>query len=295
MRKIGFVLVALSVFLISCLALATPTQDVNEIVQATFQAMTAQAPGATPETTSTGSLSGHLGYPSEAIPPLRVVAFDANSDNFYYIETTYNQDSYQITGLPVGTYHVVAYTLGGGSFPAGLAGGYTQAVPCGLSVNCIDHALIPVDVAGDQDTPNVDPTDWYFEENAFPPMPGPAPTVGKGSITGSLSYPSEFIPPLRVFAFQVGSQTYFFVDTLQNQSTYQIDDLPAGYYQVVAYTRGGKLAGGYSQAVPCGLSVDCTNHDLIEVPVNSGQTVTGVDPGDWYAPDGTFPPAPVLP
>lgn len=294
MRKIGFVLVTLSAFLISCLALATPTQDVDVIVQATFQAMTAQAPDATPEAASTGSLSGHLGYPSEAIPPLRVVAFDANSDNFYYIETTYNQSSYQITGLPVGTYHVVAYTLGGGSFPAGLAGGYTQAVPCGLSVNCTDHALIPIDVAGDQDTPNVSPTDWYFEENAFPPMPGPAPTVGKGSITGSLSYPSEFIPPLRVFAFQVGSQTYFFVDTLQNQSTYQIDDLPAGYYQVVAYTAGG-LAGGYSQAVPCGLSVNCTDHDLIEVPVNSGQTVTGVDPGDWYAPDGAFPPVPVLP
>ena len=299
MRKIGFVLVVLSVFLLSCLGLAAPaqpTQDVDKIVQATFQAMTAQAPGSTsaPETPQAGSLSGQLGYPSEAIPPLRVVAFDANSDDFFYIETIYNQSTYQIAGLPVGTYHVVAYTLGGGSFPAGLAGGYTQAVLCGHTQECTDHSLISVDVVGGQDTPNVNPNDWYFVENAFPPMPGPASSGGTGSITGSLSYPSEFIPPLRVFAFQVDSQNYFFVDTAENQGTYQIDNLPTGYYRVVAYTAGG-LAGGYTQAVPCGLSVDCANHSLIEVPVNIGQVATGADPGDWYAPDGTFPLAPVLP
>ena len=297
MRKIGFALMVLSFFLISCLGLAAPTQDtedIEQIVQATFQAMTSQAPNTTPETASTGSLSGQLGYPSEAIPALRVVAFDVNSEYYRYIETTYNQKSYQITGLPAGTYHVVAYTLGGGSFPAELAGGYTRATLCGLSANCSDHSLVPVEILSGQDTPNVNPNDWYFVENAFPPMPGPAPSGGTGSIVGKLSYPSEFIPPLRVFAFQVGSQTYFFVDTLENQGTYQIDGLPAGYYQVVAYTAGG-LASGYTQAVPCGLSIDCTDHTLIEVPVNIGQVATGVDPGDWYAPDGTFPPAPVLP
>jgi hypothetical protein len=299
MRKVGFVLAVLSLLLISCLALATPTQpmqDVDEIVQATFQALTAQAPDSTstPETAQTGSISGPLGYPSEVIPALRVVAFDANSDDYYFVDTTYNQRTYQIAGLPVGTYHVVAYTLGGGSFPSGLAGGYTQAVPCGLTVDCTDHSLIPVDVDPGQDTLNINPTDWYFEENSFPPMPGPASAEGTGSITGTLSYPSEFIPPLRVFAFQVGSENYFYVDTAENQSTYTFDNLPPRYYQVVAYTAGG-LAGGYTQAVPCGLSVDCPSHELIEVPVNSGQVVTDVDPGDWYAPEGYFPPAPVLP
>lgn len=297
MRKVGFVLAVLSSLLISCLALATPTQDVDEIVQATFQALTAQAPAptSTPEPPQTGSISGPLGYPSEVIPPLRVAAFDANSDNYYYVETSYNQSSYEITGLPAGTYHVVAYTLGGGSFPGGLAGGYTQAVPCGLTVDCTDHSLIPVEVAPGQDTPDINPTDWYFEGDSFPPMPGPAPAEGTGSITGALSYPSEYIPPLRVFAFQVGSENYFYVDTAENQSSYQFDNLPTGYYQVVAYTLNGKLAGGYTQAVPCGLTVDCTDHSLIEVPVNSGQVVTGVDPGDWYAPEGSFPSAPVLP
>ena len=110
-----------------------------------------------------------------------------------------------------------------------------------------------------------------------------------------MSYPSEFIPPLRVFAYEVGTQNYFFVDTVENQPTYRIDNLPTGYYEVIAYTLDGRLAGGYTQAVPCGLSVECTDHTLIQVPVNSGQTVTGVDPADWYAPEGTFPPPPALP
>jgi hypothetical protein len=291
------VLAVMSLFLISCLILAAPTQDVDEIVQATFQALTAKAPGPTsiPVSPQTGSISGQLGYPSEVIPALRVVAFDVNSEDFFYVETIYNQSTYQITGLPAGTYHVVAYTSGGGSFPAGLAGGYTQAVPCGHTQECTDHSLIPVEVIGGQDTPDINPTDWNFKEDSFPPMPGPAPAEGKGSISGLLSYPSEFIPPLRVFAFQVGSENYYYVDTAENQSTYQIENLPAGYYQVVAYTKNGRLAGGYTQAVPCGLSVDCPNHELIEVPVNTGQVVTGIDPADWYAPEGAFPEAPVLP
>ena len=297
MRKIGFALVVLSFFLLSCLGLAAPTQDVDEIVKATFDALTALAPDptSTPESPQTGSISGQLGYPSEVIPALRVVAFDVNSDDFFYIETIYNQSTYQITGLPVGTYHVVAYTLGGGSFPAGLAGGYTQAVPCGQTQECSDHSLIPVDVTSGQDTPNIHPKDWVFDENSFPPMPGPASTEGTGSISGSLSYPSEYIPAQRVFAFQVGSENYFYVDTAENQTTYKIDNLPTGYYTVVAYRMDGRLAGGYTHAVPCGLSVDCTDQSLIEVPVNIGEVVTGVDPADWSAPEGTFPPAPVLP
>jgi hypothetical protein len=300
MRKVLLVITVLSFLLISCLGLAAtaqPTQAVDEIVQATFQALTVQAPNptSTSEAILKGSISGELGYPSGVIPALRVAAFDVNSDEYFYVETTYNQDSYQIKDLPAGTYHVVAYTLGGGSFPGGQAGGYTQAVPCGLTVNCNDHSLIPVEVEGGQNVPNVNPTDWFVRDNNFPSMPGPTPSGGKGSITGSLSYPSEFIPPLRVFAFQVGSDEYFFVDTSENQTSYQIDNLPAGYYQIVAYTQDGKLASGYTQAVPCGLTVGCTDHSLIDVPVNSGQAVTGVNPSDWYAPEGTFPPAPALP
>lgn len=124
-------------------------------------------------------------------------------------------------------------------------------------------------------------------------QPTSPPTPQFGSIQGALSYPSEFIPPLRVVAIQLGTQAVYFVDTAENQTEYQIDNLPPGEYYVVAYTQDGLLAGGYTQMVPCGLSAECTDHTLIPVVVQAGEVTSGIDPGDWYAPDGTFPPLPV--
>lgn len=130
-----------------------------------------------------------------------------------------------------------------------------------------------------------------------------APTIQPlpqlGGITGALSFPSEFIPPLRVVAFNLSTGESFYVDTTENQTTYTIPELPAGTYHVVAYyfptdipigdTAPQILAAGYSQAVPCGLSIDCTDHSLINVQVVPGEFAQDINPGDWYAPDGTFP------
>ena len=138
-----------------------------------------------------------------------------------------------------------------------------------------------------------------------PPEPSPAPP-SNGTITGRLSYPSEFIPPLRVVAFSLTDGRAYFVDTAENQLEYSIE-VPAGTYHVVSYLHegvagntgqvdsytpgGGPFAGGYTQMVPCGLSVDCNDHTLLAVTVAAGETATA-DPGDWYAPEGTFPPMP---
>jgi hypothetical protein len=118
------------------------------------------------------------------------------------------------------------------------------------------------------------------------------PTVEPGSISGRLSYPSEFIPPQRVVAFQVNGYNYRFVDTMQNQNIYHITGLPPGVYHVVAYVMDGSFAGGYTQAVPCGLSVGCVDHSLIDVTVEAGKDTPYINPGDWYAPEGSFPPMP---
>jgi len=113
-----------------------------------------------------------------------------------------------------------------------------------------------------------------------------------GTITGSLSYPSEGTPPLRIVAFDLLSMDpAASVDTVAGQSTYSLS-VPDGIYYVVAYTLDGQHAGGYTAAVECGLSVDCTDHALIPVPAAGGLAADGIDPGDWYAPEGTFPPAP---
>jgi len=132
---------------------------------------------------------------------------------------------------------------------------------------------------------------------ALPPPPTGAPDglpiVGSGgTITGSLSYPSEGIPPLHIVAFDLlSTEPAASVDTVAGQSTYSLS-VPDGIYYVVAYTLDGQHAGGYTAAVECGLSVDCTDHALIPVPAAGGLAADGIDPGDWYAPEGTFPPAP---
>lgn len=113
-----------------------------------------------------------------------------------------------------------------------------------------------------------------------------------GSISGSLSYPSEFIPAMQVVAFGLLSNDWYVVDTVEGSGTYQLDNLPAGLYQVVSYLVGGDYGGGYTAAVSCGLSVDCNDHALIAVEVTPGQVTTEINPGDWYAPEGTFPPNP---
>jgi hypothetical protein len=111
-------------------------------------------------------------------------------------------------------------------------------------------------------------------------------------IAGHLSYPSEWIPPLRVVAFDVNTMVAVeTLDTLENDSFYTLT-LPVGTYYVVAYTMDGALAGGYSQAVPCGLTVACNDHSLVAVQVLANMSVPDIDPGDWYAPPGTFPPMP---
>jgi hypothetical protein len=63
-------------------------------------------------------------------------------------------------------------------------------------------------------------------------------------------------------------------------------------YNIVAYTLDGRLAGGYTIAVLCGLTADCSDHSLVPIPVAGGLEVSDIDPADWYAPEGTFPPAP---
>ena len=132
-----------------------------------------------------------------------------------------------------------------------------------------------------------------------PPTYTQAPTTPEstdeppGSISGNLSYPSEYIPALRVVAFNTNGWYYYWVLTVENQGSYKISNLPPGTYHIVAYLLDGTGAAGYTHAVPCGLSVNCTDHSLIDVLVKPDEETTGIDPADWYAPEGSFPPSPV--
>lgn len=118
-----------------------------------------------------------------------------------------------------------------------------------------------------------------------------------GSISGTLSYPSEVVPALDVYAFNIDdpNATFYTVSTDANQTTFTIRDVAPGTYHVVAYladTPDAQFAGGYTAFVTCGLTVDCTDHTLIPVPVQAGVMAEDIAVQDWYAPDGTFPARP---
>jgi hypothetical protein len=294
MKKILFVLLFVALVFAACSpAPAEPTQDLETIVQATFQALTLQAPTVSP----TGGISGQLSFPSEGIPPLLIVAFNTETGQYYWVQTTENQTTYQINNLPVGKYYVIAYLPDGS-----MAGSYDQFYVCGLKVECTDTSLIEVEVQAGVVTPNINPGNWYGDVSQLPSMPNDS-TIPKidvqntpvqlGSIAGNLNYPSNFIPSQIVVAFAVNSQSYYYVITNENQNTYQIDNLPAGNYYVVTYTQDGTLSAGYSQAVVCGLLAECTDHSLIAVPVTSGQVTNNINPQDWYAPPNSFPANPL--
>ena len=305
-------LLAAIILLLAACVPVTSTPDVNVIVAQTFAALTAQAAGQpateTPASPSpeAGSISGKLSYPSEFIPPLRVVAFNLFDQSYRYVDTQLNQSTYQISGLAPGKYHVVAYVQEGG-----LAGGFTPAVACGLSVDCTDHSLSEVIVFAGTDTPNIDPGDWYAPENSFPPMPqldvvlptatedGPKPLSGNGGLAGNIQYPAGAIPAMNIVAFSVDKPSvYYSIVTQPGQSAFSMS-LPPGQYFLVAYTVGGggfpaNVAGGYTKAVLCGLTASCKDHSLIPVQVSSLVVlISEANIYDWYAPEGTFPPNPL--
>ncbi len=121
----------------------------------------------------------------------------------------------------------------------------------------------------------------------------PPPESQKGKISGTLGYPSEGIPELAVYAFDVLDESkYFKVDTAVNQKEFTISDVDPGNYYVVAYAKDFETSGSYTTAVVCGLSVECTDHGMIDVEVKPGKTTVGAQVADWYAPPNTFPKKP---
>lgn len=146
---------------------AQPEPDVSAMVNATLTAVAAEGQAAL--SVQAGGIEGRLGYPADSLPALRIVAFQVATGQYYSLDTIAGQASYRLEGLPEGKYNVLAYTLGGGSFPEGLAGGYTQAVMCGMGPECTDHGLVDVIVFEGEITPGVDILDWL--QPNFPPMP----------------------------------------------------------------------------------------------------------------------------
>jgi hypothetical protein len=284
-----FALISMAaLFLLSACRAQVDTDQIATIVAATLQAGSpTQQPTLTAENleSQTGTVEGSICYPSEGIPPMTLYIQPLIGGDAVAVPIAQNQSTYS-TQLAPGNYTAFAWLL-----DFSLGGSYSQAVACGLEAGCTDHTLIEFSVMAGTTTSGVDVCDWYGDFDSVPlPEVVEPPTPSTGSITGLLSYPSEFIPSLQIVLFDVNdSNQWLYLTTAENSNVYQFDGVPVGSYYVVAYVAGGDFGGGYTQAVSCGLSVDCTDHSLIPVVVSGGEVTNGVNPQDWYAPEGTFP------
>jgi hypothetical protein len=119
---------------------------------------------------TSGSISGLFSFPSEGIPQLKIVAIKVDTGEYFATEVT-EKETYKLDGLPVGKYHVLAYPADTTGLDKNLTGGYSQSVICGLTADCTDHTLVDVEVTGEAETTNINPTDWYAPAGLFPADP----------------------------------------------------------------------------------------------------------------------------
>lgn len=110
----------------------------------------------------------------------------------------------------------------------------------------------------------------------------------KNIIEGSIGYPSDYVPQVEVFLENVvtGSQLKQLVEaSFDGESTYCFHDVPDGKYIIFAIPTEPDietLVGGYTNAVPCGLTIDCDDHTYIELDVKKGKHLQGINIYDWY-------------
>lgn len=116
----------------------------------------------------------------------------------------------------------------------------------------------------------------------------PVKEEAKGLIVGKASYPSEGLPEdEEVCAENTKDKSKTYCINVGNSGAveYQLE-VPAGTYYVYSKT---KLLSGYkayyNEYVRCGLRAGCPesgHSQYIAVEVKAGETVSGIDPGDWY-------------
>lgn len=129
------------------------------------------------------------------------------------------------------------------------------------------------------------------QETAAPtqtPSETVTPTEETGAIEGSLSFPSEGIPEdMFVCAETLQGQQVVCTSEHVQDSKYQygegyILEINPGTYYVYAQLPDDDYKAYYTEHVTCGLTVECKSHEKIEVAVEAGETVSSIDPIDWY-------------
>ncbi len=128
---------------------------------------------------------------------------------------------------------------------------------------CVIYYLMPYDKANDTNINNVENTISSYELN------------------GKLCYPSDYIPSMVVYLKEINTNQTYTLATKQNQKQFSFANIPLGNYFAYAYTVD-KAHGGYTNAVPCGLSYECQDHSLINIELKGQPFHDTISICDWY-------------
>jgi len=127
------------------------------------------------------------------------------------------------------------------------------------------------------------------------------PTSAKGVITGNLTYPSEFIPVLRICAVDTTTGDETCENTAENDSVYELE-VAAGSYYVYVQDPPGYIAyytkcdsnsnilcndeSWYQEGFACYNNAECKlAFKPMVVSVSAGETSTGINfMQGWYLP-----------
>lgn len=259
----------------------TNTPAPSETIEVADTSIPVPSPSHTPTASPSATMppnnvTGNICFPGGEAPEMTVYLEETDNQNVVDIVITPGQTNFEADVEP-GTYIAYAWLT---DFSRG--GLYSRAVPCGMGTECEDHSLLPFTVEQREVRDGIDICDWFAGPFNVPYPPGVERTELTGNVTGSIAYiEGQESPGLRVVAFSQDTEYWYWVYTQPGQTSYTLTDLPPGIYHLVAYDGEGR-AGAYANS----------NHALIDVVVNSGETTPGVDITDWQAPRDTFPPDP---
>ena len=113
-----------------------------------------------------------------------------------------------------------------------------------------------------------------------------------GTVRGNVCYPSDYIPAMNVYLKNKKTDKIYSLDLQENQKPFKFKKIPEGNYIAFAHTirevstdLNGKTSiasGGYTHAVPCGLTVECKDHSLLIFKVEKGKTTNNIQICDWF-------------
>lgn len=292
---------------------------------------TASLPTYTP-TSGTGILSGLIQQPGNSLhAPLLIFAYAPDIGYYRYLEVLPGTNHYSIEVPAPADYIVYAHSIDRNQPDLGVA--YTNAVFCGLTAECTDHAVRRVTVAIGKTVSKVNLLDWLqtadlpaplfdLPMREFPLFATATPTLDFSQLPTALPSPLTPLPTViapgtiapnvtqsaeqGVVVGSIGTNSatnivVFAKATKGGRYGYYVTVLGESTFQLDLFPgtyqifayRLSDLSAG--NAAPSGGGYTAGGSTLATVTVVAGEKINDVVIDNWNMPAGSLPTAPIIP